>query len=505
MENNNFENRIKQSFQGYHPELDNDQIWDEIEPHLKKKKKRRFIIWFLFAGLALGFWGLKTVNPTLFGTNQKTLVESQDIPSPINETVSTDLQNENEKSVLNEVEPSFNKNSISEKKANSFNTTPTPRLPIYSSQKNLTEDVNKSINAEPGIASLPKNHERVEPKKEAILEGTYKEASDKTLKGKEGDPFTIEEDSKLYENIDKPIPQTQKKDITTAKKSKKEKTKKRRNKSKKKKRKRKKRKRRKNIFKLPGQYYAQILVGPSLPIKALKFEPANQGLGNSAYASERKATEKQLEAFGAEFNIQYKNKRGLIVATGLGYQQFNERFGQKTITEKIEVKTGTLTVTENSEGDIISSTTGPKTIKTTEIDELKIYNHYRFINASIAIGGALENRRNHIKFLGGLQYNLFYEFSGTLLNPNLKPVSLKKTFDDRYDGYFNKKAGMGLLLTAEYSRKINKRLNWIIAPKIVIPFSPLTPNDYKLSQRYYTFSVNLGFNYLLNPKKKKRN
>lgn len=57
MNMDNFEHKAKNLFEHYQPESENDQIWNHIEPHLKKKKKRRFIIWF-FVGAGLGLLGL---------------------------------------------------------------------------------------------------------------------------------------------------------------------------------------------------------------------------------------------------------------------------------------------------------------------------------------------------------------------------------------------------------------------------------------------------------------
>ena len=59
MENKFLEDKIKSTFDSYQPELDNDAIWTEIEPHLIKKKDRNYIIfWFFLGGIALGLWWL---------------------------------------------------------------------------------------------------------------------------------------------------------------------------------------------------------------------------------------------------------------------------------------------------------------------------------------------------------------------------------------------------------------------------------------------------------------
>src|SRR5262245_21765140 len=65
MQIHNFEERIKSIFGRHRPEVDTDEIWRNIEPRLKKKK-RRFILFFWLLGLGLlGFfwWKNGLVHP----------------------------------------------------------------------------------------------------------------------------------------------------------------------------------------------------------------------------------------------------------------------------------------------------------------------------------------------------------------------------------------------------------------------------------------------------------
>lgn len=56
MENKDFDKNIKGLFDGFAPEVDTDELWENVEPHLDKKKKRRFLfVWFFF-GLAGISW-----------------------------------------------------------------------------------------------------------------------------------------------------------------------------------------------------------------------------------------------------------------------------------------------------------------------------------------------------------------------------------------------------------------------------------------------------------------
>jgi len=61
MENNRFDENLKGKLDGFQPEVDTDIIWKNIEPKLKKKKKNRFIFFWLLFGAGFLFWflGLK--------------------------------------------------------------------------------------------------------------------------------------------------------------------------------------------------------------------------------------------------------------------------------------------------------------------------------------------------------------------------------------------------------------------------------------------------------------
>ncbi len=72
---NKFEEIVKSVFERHRPETDHDLLWENIEPHLKKKKKRRAFI-LLFWGLALGllflfFWENASPPTLSSGTGEK--------------------------------------------------------------------------------------------------------------------------------------------------------------------------------------------------------------------------------------------------------------------------------------------------------------------------------------------------------------------------------------------------------------------------------------------------
>jgi len=58
MKNSEFDNKITEAFNRHAQIIDNDELWDNIEPHLKERKKSRFIIWFFLVFLAMASLGI---------------------------------------------------------------------------------------------------------------------------------------------------------------------------------------------------------------------------------------------------------------------------------------------------------------------------------------------------------------------------------------------------------------------------------------------------------------
>jgi len=107
MENHNFENKVKETFEEYIPKLDHDEIWENIEPHLKKKKKRRFFfIWFLGGLLLLGLFS----QSNLFVEKEK---ETNSLPVPTSPEKITEIKVMEDKK---EIEPAMTPEPIASQK-----------------------------------------------------------------------------------------------------------------------------------------------------------------------------------------------------------------------------------------------------------------------------------------------------------------------------------------------------------------------------------------------------
>ena len=180
--------------------------------------------------------------------------------------------------------------------------------------------------------------------------------------------------------------------------------------------------------------------------------------------------------------------------SGLEYQQFNEKFDQRIFSERTEIVNGPIIIFENANGEVIETINGTRVVTTNIEQRRQRFNNYRFSNVPFGIGRAWKNGKTFYKFSGGLTYNMVFSFSGEILSPST---------DRTFNGDFKNKVGFGLWMAGEYSRAVNDRLKWVVAPKIQLPFQSITADNYELNQRYFPISLNIGINYLLNPEEKK--
>lgn len=472
---NNIEKNIQDSFDNFHPELNTDEIWENIEPRLKKKKKRRFfILWFLLGGLGLLllFFSQKK-KETFITEKQESVIHSNDAGvkatknDEISDVVPTKKDQKNEE-VLDEINPKKEayQSGLETEQKKASSTMRSKKLPTNTSvQQQMDEGEGMSTISNHSIEKVAPNALQTHDEKDAWIEKiSTKNLLDIVLESME----TEADNSK----------QTSSKKAKT--KNKKSKKKKSRKKSSKK-----------------WQAYAQIAVAPVFSLGGLSEKSSFSG--SSALLTNRKETESYVDAFSAQYHLHVKNKKGFLIVGGLEYLQIDEKFYTKKMDVQVENIVGTVGIVENAQGLVTETIEGPKIRTTTKIIEQKIYNNYYYVNMPLGIGKVWEKRNSAFKLLGGVQTHLYFHFDGTILDEQSNPIEITNRNSYSYRNTFNEKIGLSAWLSGEYSRPINARLSWLLAPKIRIPISSITQKDYPLAQRQYSFHLNLGINYLLNP------
>ncbi|MEO1261661.1 MAG: hypothetical protein AAFZ15_22855 [Bacteroidota bacterium] len=485
---NNFEKNIKNTFDQFSPQLDHDEIWENIEPHLKKKKKKRFIIWLLFGGLGLGFLFLFNQQKANTDIIDKTVDKKETIhtePQPAEKLIT---ENNTEKPVDTKKEnPAINYNIENTKNNNGLALqepiiSPVPKeviLPkqnlgelktVKTEKKEKTTDHEKIISSEKNT-DLTDQKEIIGPeiKNEiSVIKDEKNELTEELMQG-------------LSEEVENPTTKKIKSKSDEKEKAKKPK---------------------KKRIKPRGKTWRSYYLLSAAPMLRYKHYKDQISSSQSAYKKARKDTEKPLEAFSINMGLQFQNNHGFFITTGIEYQQINEKFERTTVSEITEVRDGLLTVTENANGQIINSTSGPKEVVTRIEQTDRIYNNYRFVNIPIGIGKVWNNKNRGFQLSGGLDYNLSFVMDGALLNEENEIVQFRRNrFSTNYDATFKRSSGLGLWLSGGYFQMLGPRLQGILSPRLQMPFTAVTKSDERLNTRFFRLNLDVGIRYLLKNKK----
>lgn len=485
----NFEKRAQSEFENFRPEVDTEQIWQNIEPHLKKKKKRRLFILF-FWGLGLGLllfsllkWNLpennaqaqhaalaaKTIHPpeltqdrneapSMQNATENTVSAQRKMPHPSGNSTQpkmTTIQplKSIDKMVENSALSTFSAGKSSPESVAAMEQTivPNSQTPLQSEATTVLSAQAKEIPVTAPFVATNQNEARSEVNP---AEGSQS-AKPATLKNGNRTP--------------------EKKNPAKAKKPAKIKPHKRK----------------------PSKQTLAVHTGIALPIGILKQN--NLVEPNATLLANRKSSEKSLEALTADLRYAYATKKGLMFLIGMDYKRLNEKFKVSYSEKETKIITGVLTQTVDATGQIVAQTTGTKEVTTTRIYSNIAYNQYQYLNVPIGMGYQRFNKKSQWEITGGLDLSLWFRFKGTHYNAYGTPEVLGTSSND-----YKRNAGMGLWASYGYSRNLSRNIRWQLSAKASIPFSNITSAEYALTQKFYTIGLQGGliFNLVEEPKSK---
>lgn len=522
MKKNNLENKIKDTFDNHQFQLNHDELWENIEPKLKKKKKRRFFfIWFFGGAMLLAFLFIHNFS----NEEESNLTLATTLESGPEELDATPLQvHEKEAAATTEVnEELANTSTVAQEKA-SLLTKAINKVETAGSRTLDDIIMLEPNNLKKSSIPIPTNDIKNEianpmtqkPRVGNVLENTIensniaevaiiKKSIDNSENGKNKDVaeniadnnFSASNDVNDSSNIEE-INNGEKSENRVTSHNKKDKNKpiSKIRKSRKKKKKKVKResdteekskKVRTRHSRRKAFYYAQPTLSYIVPFSSLR----SRGGEFSRNLQIRQDTEKRLEAFGFGLNFYRQSRNGFIIVSGIEYQRINTSVGFSSITEEFETIQGVISITENALGQVIDQQLGPKVITKTTIEEQRIFNHHTFINVPVGIGKVWENHKYDFKFSGGLDFNIYHNFKGTI-----KDVTRDFSFSRRnslvFESVFKKRTGMGLWMSSEFAKPLTKKTLFWVAPRIQIPFSNVNSEDYNLKQKFFNLNVSVG-------------
>ena len=460
MERNNFESYLKDSFETFNGNVDNDKVWDNIEPHLKKKKKRRFIFWLWGIGiLSLGIFTLVSYNKDYDNYShleknepQNTFIKKSNENTPKVENIKATDQKKSLSSQLT------NKKILVSQELQSNDIVPTKSISeldisIHDFNGLLKESrvSNTQNNRVTTLSFLPQISSALQIPLRDIIQV-------KQLKRKKS------RSEKLKRKKSKKIFPFKIKNISLE-----------------------------GFFTLSPLYQHNI-VSANIPV-----------LESMAYEAEVKSLHKPLEAFSFTAGIQALHKNKLMFTLGIEYQHINSKFSDsETITTTEIDNNAIISQTENMFGEIIKTSYGSKEVTTTTTRKFEYYRTLHSLNIPIGIGTYWSSKNNTFKLLGGLSYNLTTQYRGAFLNRGLTIRTLENSRSNLYKATFKKNTGIGMWTSFIINRQMNEQLSFVVAPRVHLPIGNIYREEFLINRRSINLAVDLGLNYRFAKKKKKR-
>jgi len=217
---------------------------------------------------------------------------------------------------------------------------------------------------------------------------------------------------------------------------------------------------------------------------------------NSGYKKFRKSHVKPIQSFGLDVAFAFKQERGLILYTGFQGLNLSERIRQNETIVRTHVEELKLSETHDSQGNIIAEEYGEVVVKTTTVIDKRSYNDYRAINIPFGIGYGFESKKMKFDVIAGVDFNLFTQYSGSILNDSKSFEKVSDTSGKFYNPFIGER-NMGFWTSLSLHRKINKQMAVSLSPKFRTPIKNSRgipgPYEHKILQ----FGLGLGVQYKL--------
>ena len=461
MNMDNFEQKTKNLFEQYRPETDNDQIWNNIEPHLKKKKKRRFIIWF-FVGAGLGLLGLlglggetKTTDATQASIGQSASDPAATSNAAPHAASDSEMQAPSEQASPANPDGALSVPQRKHKQARVMQIS-TPGTRTDAATAGSLTPKSTSVDLSPATASA------VEPAAGMQVNAV----ADASALSAKADSNAMNQATALRKKNQSSGAKTAQKPQDKSKTHKRKKTR--------------------------FEHDMSMQAGLFMPFKLLIDNP-EIGSGAPELLAQRRNSERQLEAFNLGGMYTLVLRSGLLFRTGLEYRQMAEQFTVEEETVEVDYRQGIVSQTVDANGMVISQQMGLKKVTTTRYYRNIAYNKVQMLNLPIGVGYRMQRRQFALEWVGGLDMNLFFKVKGTMYDTYGYPSA------NSSKQAFRRRVGVGAWSMLMYAQPINRALDWQAGLNVQTTLGKVTESDYALNQRYINLGLQGGLLYKLNP------
>lgn len=233
----------------------------------------------------------------------------------------------------------------------------------------------------------------------------------------------------------------------------------------------------------PFRFSFDIFGGLDLAQKSLKAKSYDY----LWYRNERRSSEHILESFNFGVHINGTHRSGLQAGTGLVYQQINELFESNSSAEIRYFVEGVVEIVTNADGSS-SQVTGQKLVINEKRWNKKKYNSYRYINVPVYVGYSFAVKNFQYEITSGLNFNISFSQEGEIIGKEGFPVSLSDTQNSIFRKYSSVDLNGGIKLLYPFSE------SFIVyaEPNFQYNLFSITEKEYPLEQRYFHGGIRIG-------------
>lgn len=229
-----------------------------------------------------------------------------------------------------------------------------------------------------------------------------------------------------------------------------------------------------------------IYAGPSLVQKNL--DSPNPEFTD--YIQDRRATEKPEFAFNAGFRASYLFAENFLIRTGLHYDQFTEKFeyiDPKFIKYTVVITNQYINGQWRSVPDTVNIEYGANYTKT--------YNRFGLLDIPLQAALELRNGPTGLSLNLGGSLNVLFWKRGSMLEPGGKPVSFTPR-KNKYD-VFQPQVGLSLLGSIQWFYHLSPNLRVFAEPYYRHILQPVTKAGYPVRQSYGIGGIRFGVTGIL--------
>lgn len=425
-------------------------VWDNVESELRKRRRRRFILWLFTFGMAgVGIWGIFVLRGPAVqaGAGAPGVVENRPAAA-----------------VAGSTEREANPAQAPGLPANRPVAVPASRAALPEASSSKAVPAPKSVRVKPleyTVTALSAQEPQVTGKE---MPGAASEAQNGRQREAANLPTPTEP---LTFNREANLPQVKAPSFIRKKKDPKHCY---------------------DFNQNPRVWMLDAYAGPLFSRRTLE----SVSPGFDAYRQMRSATETRDWAFNAGLRGSLLLGRHFLVRTGLHYEQMTEQFeyaDPNYIKYLIEVTQKVIDGKLVTVIDTVGVEYGENYVKT--------YNRYGLLDVPLEIGGELRRGRFGVSLNAGLSLNVLFWKRGTVLSPGGEPTPFTPGKRGAAE-VFRASAGWSAGIGGQIFCHLQPRLRVFVEPYFRQILRPVTLDDQPVRQRYHNWGIKIGATKILN-------